>query len=326
VNCPQGGTSIGIGIAIPILRLVSNRYRIDTKVEVDFVDTRLVSTTILAQYRYRYRVCVSPLCPVHSPFSPLPHTTDTVYFTANNLLVLLCTYTHHVARSLQSSRIAMASFPLSSSSSSVPSVPLPLSTTIILSDTSVSSEDVSSSESGVWRWYKVGTGPDAGFNLCQYPRCHSRVKVQPSGQTSNMHKHLESMHKTTVPRRQLKSSLSSSRSSTSTSSSTLPKNISAFFKPHTATDTTDRPPTQRQRQQWTLMLLRMAAEMNVSFRSLCECQILRRFMAEEIGWNMPSRMTLHRLLPAYHAHLTTEVFWCTCACEYISDGFACVHK
>jgi hypothetical protein len=55
------------------------------------------------------------------------------------------------------------------------------------------------------------------------------------------------------------------------------------------------------------MLLRMALEMNVSFRSLCECHILRTFVAEEVGWNLPSRMTLHRLLPAYHAHVVSTL-------------------
>ena len=48
------------------------------------------------------------------------------------------------------------------------------------------------------------------------------------------------------------------------------------------------------------MLLQMAVEMNVSFRALCECEIFRSFLQSEIGWTMPSRMTLHRLLPIHH--------------------------
>jgi hAT family C-terminal dimerisation region len=55
------------------------------------------------------------------------------------------------------------------------------------------------------------------------------------------------------------------------------------------------------------MLLRMAIEMNVSFRSLTECEVLREFLREELGWEMPSRWTLSRLLPLYHLYLLNQL-------------------
>jgi hypothetical protein len=55
------------------------------------------------------------------------------------------------------------------------------------------------------------------------------------------------------------------------------------------------------------MLLRMAIEMNISFRSLCECEVLREFLKEELGFVLPSRWTLTRLLPMYHKYLMAEL-------------------
>jgi hypothetical protein len=66
-------------------------------------------------------------------------------------------------------------------------------------------------------------------------------------------------------------------------------------------------PTSQQKKQWTLMLLRMTVEMNVSFRAVTECEVLKEFLAEELGWKMPSRWTLTRLLPTYHLYLVNQL-------------------
>jgi hypothetical protein len=55
------------------------------------------------------------------------------------------------------------------------------------------------------------------------------------------------------------------------------------------------------------MLLRMAVEMNSSFRSLTECEVLRGWLKEALNWDMPSRWTLQRLLPTYHAQLVNKL-------------------
>jgi len=65
--------------------------------------------------------------------------------------------------------------------------------------------------------------------------------------------------------------------------------------------------TTQQKRKWTLMLLRMAVEMNISFRSLCECEVLRVFLLEELGWVMPSRWTLTRLLPSFHSYVVNAL-------------------
>src|SRR6185312_1656661 len=66
-------------------------------------------------------------------------------------------------------------------------------------------------------------------------------------------------------------------------------------------------PTIDQKKRWTLMLLQMAVEMNISFRSLTECEVLKKFFSEELGWQMPSRWTLSRLLPVYYSHLMGQL-------------------
>lgn len=55
------------------------------------------------------------------------------------------------------------------------------------------------------------------------------------------------------------------------------------------------------------MLLQMVVEMNVSFRSLIECETLRRFLSQTLGWTMPSRWTLTRLLPQYYNYLLEQL-------------------
>ena len=197
----------------------------------------------------------------------------------------------------------MAALSLSSSSSPVNSVPSLSSAhgaSVIQSSQSVSTTDTS----GVWQYFNVGEGRDAGYNLCTVPRCGRRIKTQSRGQTSNMISHLLTNHKITIQPRTAR--VTSASSLSSSSSSRQSPNIAAYLKPSLSSDAASAnrpPPTKQQRQQWTLMLLRMAVDMNVSFRSLCECGIFREFLEEELGWRMPSRMTLSRLLPAYHAHL-----------------------
>jgi len=55
------------------------------------------------------------------------------------------------------------------------------------------------------------------------------------------------------------------------------------------------------------MLLRLAVEMNTSFRSLRDSRVLREFLLTELGWQLPSRMTISRLLPVYYGYLVNNL-------------------
>jgi hypothetical protein len=85
--------------------------------------------------------------------------------------------------------------------------------------------------------------------------------------------------------------------------------ITAYLPPISSSSSSSsvHEPTVAQKKQWTLMLLRMVIDMNVSFRALTECEVFRSFVQTELGWTLPSRHTLRRLLPSYHLHLVNEL-------------------
>ena len=216
------------------------------------------------------------------------------------------TDTHITARSVPSlSRmLSLSSTPSTSPALSMSQPPLP---DVTPSTSSVSAiPDTDASMPPAKRWFKVGTGSNSNYMICTFKNCGTHIKVQSRGQTSNQLEHLRTTHKMNIPRRQPNSS--SSPTSAQSQSSPKATQLLTYLIPSTSTDTTSatrRPPTKEQRQQWTLVLLQMAVEMNVSFRSLCECEVFRRFLFEQLSWTVPSRMTLQRLLPTYHAHLVS---------------------
>jgi hypothetical protein len=169
----------------------------------------------------------------------------------------------------------------SSSSSSAPNEPSSPVTLVLAADTPVSHTIPFPNETGVWQYFKQGEAKDADKNICHSflspsIQCKTKIQRHASGTTTNMKKHLERKHRITPTSRQ--SSASSSSSPTSTANT---KAITSFMSKLQSTDTistTRLPLTKIQKQQWNVMLLRMAVEMNVSFRSLCECEVFKQFM------------------------------------------------
>ena len=198
----------------------------------------------------------------------------------------------------------MASLSSSSSSSTVLNVLYQDVTDATPPDSSVS-PTTDTYISPARRWFKAGTGDDIGNWLCTYKNCTARIKKQSDSQTTNRLDHLREVHSMNIP----KAPKTRQQQSKRLSSPSNAVNITSYLIPSISVNSasTRRPPTKQQRQQWTLMLLRMAVEMNVSFRSLCECEVFRVFLEAELGWNMPSRMTLQRLLPTYHTHLVSKL-------------------
>jgi len=143
--------------------------------------------------------------------------------------------------------------------------------------------------------------------------CGVLIGVQDKGNTSNMNKHLK-LHgiRIDVPAQKptrSKPVIDFASSSTDISKYLVSRPLLPSFSSSSSSSSSFSaslvkrgPVSSEQRQRWTLMLLKMAVQMNVSFTQLSGCDALKQFMAEELGWKLPSRWTLSRLLPTYHAH------------------------
>jgi hypothetical protein len=153
----------------------------------------------------------------------------------------------------------------------------------------------------VWDYVDV---LEDGKVVCK--RCPKSWPNQSTVVTSNLRDHLQRTHKQAFaelekaemekaegrkrakakgkggpPSRQSKLTLPSQSTSTSA--------ISPFFGP-----------TREQRKALALYLLAITAEMNIPFRSLTDSTIFRDLMWKLIGWKVPSRFTILRLLPQYY--------------------------
>jgi hypothetical protein len=140
--------------------------------------------------------------------------------------------------------------------------------------------------SSAWDWFKKGVK----YNTCTYKQCGSQISVQTDHGTSNMLIHLRNVHDLKHVKGEMKKASKKRKE--------VP--ISAFFTSSTSPLSTIVAPSSAKKKEWTLMLLRLAVQLNTSFRALTESTVLRRFMEKELGWQLPGRMTLHRLLPVYY--------------------------
>lgn len=163
-----------------------------------------------------------------------------------------------------------------------------------------SASDTGSDPHPVWLHFTAGTT----HNICKVRACGQRIKVQKKKQTSNMRSHLKDVHNINLPRVGRRGGKPSDPRSMSHAS------ITAYLTPSlsSSSPSSSHPsPSSQQKRRWTLMLLRMAVEMNVSLRGVTECEVMRQFMREELGWEMPRRNTLRRLLPTYYSHLLSKL-------------------
>jgi len=93
----------------------------------------------------------------------------------------------------------------------------------------------------------------------------------------------------------------SSSSSSSSSFSSPPSSSSSSMV------TSTRPPSAAQCRNWSSRLLRVTAEMNLSFRSLTESKEFREWMKEALRWDVPSREVVRRALPVHYASLVRKL-------------------
>lgn len=142
-----------------------------------------------------------------------------------------------------------------------------------------SASDTGSDPHPVWLHFTAGTT----HNICKVRACGQRIKVQKKKQTSNMRSHLKDVHNINLPRVGRRGGKPSDPRSMSHAS------ITAYLTPSlsSSSPSSSHPsPSSQQKRRWTLMLLRMAVEMNVSLRGVTECEVMRQFMREELGWEM----------------------------------------
>lgn len=164
---------------------------------------------------------------------------------------------------------ALLLMPSSSSASPTPAIALSASPT-----------------SSVWDHFARGEN----VNTCKL--CKEHIKTQADSGTSNMRTHLKLKHKISLP--------SSRRAKRAPSPIHPALRITSHFSSSSSSSPT---PLSVDKKSMTLLLLRMVIEMNVSFRGLTECTALRTLLTDAFGYQMPSRMTLRRLLPTYHSFL-----------------------
>ena len=122
--------------------------------------------------------------------------------------------------------------------------------------------------------------------------CKETFKPQADGCTSSLRTHLKLKHKINVP---------STRNKKRKQAPYPAHRITSHFVSSTTSSSTSRPSIDK--KQLGVLLLRMVVEMNVSFRGLTECTALKELLHDTLGFQMPSRMSLMRLLPTYYTSL-----------------------
>ena len=150
----------------------------------------------------------------------------------------------------------------------------------------------------VWDHFERGEK----HNTCTYRSCKALIKVQTDHSTSNMLGHLRNVHGLKLRRPQ--------PVQLATPAIAAPRSVLNYFRvsPSSSSSSSSRPPpTAAQKRQWTGELLQLVVEMNVSFRAVTECAVLRQFMRRELQWEMPSRTALRRLLPLHYAGLMANL-------------------
>jgi hypothetical protein len=185
--------------------------------------------------------------------------------------------------------------------SALQSFPAQLSTTVVTATVVavpvISPEvAVNQSTSEVWKHFTQGKVN----NACN--RCGAKIKTQPDRSTSNMRGHLKDKHGI-----KLESAKSTAVPVTAGDRGALTNYFSAAPSSSSSSPSGPTPPTAQKRKRYVLMLLRLAVEMNASFRSIAESEVLGEFMLEELAFAMPSRMALSRLLPQYYGHLVADL-------------------
>ena len=150
--------------------------------------------------------------------------------------------------------------------------------------------------SEVWKHFTPGTTN----NVCKH--CGTKIKTQTDSSTSNMRGHMKDIHGT-----KLESGKTTGVPVKAIDRGALMSYFAAVPSSSSSSPSGPTPPTSQKRKRYVLMLLRLAAEMNASFRSIAESAVLGEFMMEELGFAMPSRMALSRLLPQYYVHLVADL-------------------
>lgn len=223
---------------------------------------------------------LSPSCIVYTRSSSHPHLHLTRYTLVALVHHFLLSSSHHLSLPMASPVTAI--LVEDASLSSLPSIPA--STTIYYDS--------------VWEHFEKGDE----FHHCTFNKCGAPIKAQSDASTSNMHAHLQAIHR--LKRRPKSNPVRRPAAAVSsvlnyfTSSSVPPSSSPSFIRP---------PPTRQQKRQWTVELLRMVVEMNVPFRALTESVVMREFIRRELQWEMPSRDTLRRLIPPLYNQLVANL-------------------
>ena len=177
-----------------------------------------------------------------------------------------------------------------------PSPPSPAST----SDPSRSSTDTSIERSAVWKHF-WREGDQNRCTFCGW--AYSRLK---NSSTTNMRRHLEARHSATWQATLAKRALAAQTqrppplAKPTAKQATLP-----YPSPPAPSAPLPKPTAAQERRALSVVL--MAAEINVSLRSLADSRAFRNMMQHSLRWDVPPYEVLSALLPTHYAHLSAQL-------------------
>jgi hypothetical protein len=148
----------------------------------------------------------------------------------------------------------------------------------------------------------------SGKVRCKY--CSREYLTQSDLPTSNIRDHLKRRHPAKLDELKRKEALEKAEVKTEQEKKESRQPKVTTLLPAATTSPTNTVPlfilNRSRKRQVTASLLSVSAEMNIPFRSLTESNSFRKMMRDAIGWQVPSRFTIARLLPRYY-HQCREV-------------------